>query len=390
MHTGQYIFYQLTSSLSRHAFQQCVARFNGDRYVKSFPCWQHFLCLCFGQLTFRESLRSIILCLDAHQGKLYNLGLRAPVKLATFSYTNEHRDWRIYEAFAHTLIRTARSLYRNSSPFTEEIDGTFYALDSTTIDLCLSVFQWASFRETKGAVKLHTLLDLRGSIPTFVHISEGTMHDVTILDTLPIERDACYIMDRGYIDYRRLYRIHQASAFFIIRAKQNLRFVRMYSHTVDRSTGIRCDQTIRFYADAAHEKYPEQLRRVKYHDAATNNTYVFLTNNTTLTALQIADLYKHRWDIEQFFKWVKGHLKIRSFWGTSPNAVKTQIWVAVCTYLMVAIVKKRLNIERSMYEILQILSITIFEKTPMNTLFSDFDLRDIETYTQKQLSLLEF
>lgn len=390
MHSGQYIFHQLTRSFSRYTFQQCVDRYNGDRYVKSFPCWQQFLCLCFGQLTFRESLRSIALCLNVHERKLYNLGLHAPIRRSTLADANELRNWRIYAAFAQTLITTARTLYSREQPFLDDLNGTFYALDSTTIDLCLSVFTWASFRETKSAVKLHTLLDLRGSIPTFVHISEGTMHDVTILDTIPIERDACYVMDRGYIDYRRLYTIHQAHASFIIRAKQNLRFVRMYSHPIDRSTGILCDQTICFAIPTAREKYPEQLRRVKYRDAKTNNTYVFLTNNTALTALQIADLYKHRWDIEQFFKWIKGHLKIHVFWGTSPNAVKTQIWVAICTYLMVAIMKKQLNIDRSMYEILQILSITIFEKTPMDTLFSEFDLDTIETYTQKQLSLLDF
>lgn len=390
MHTGHYVFHQLTRSLSRYVFQECVDRYRGDHYIKSFPCWQQFLCLCFGQLTFRESLSSLVLCINAHAKKLYNLGLPASIKRSTLAYANEQRDWRIYEAFGHQLIQKARALYCTDTPFLEKISGTFYALDSTTIDLCLSVFQWASFRETKGAVKLHTLLDLRGSIPTFVHISEGTMHDVTILDTLLIERDACYVMDRGYIDYRRLYTIHQAHASFIIRAKQNLRCDRVYSRPVDRSTGVLCDQTIRFAIWSARTKYPENLRRVKYRDATTNNTYVFLTNNSELTALQIADLYKHRWDIEQFFKWIKGHLKIQRFWGTSPNAVKTQIWVAVCTYLMVAIVKKQLNIDWSMYEILQILSITIFEKTSMDTLFAEFNLHAIERTNQNQLSLLEF
>lgn len=390
MHAGHYVFHQLTGVLSRYAFQQCVDRYRGDHSVKSFPCWQQFLCLCFGQLTFRESLRSIVLCLHTHRQKLYNLGMRTTVKRATLAYTNEHRDFRIYEAFGHILLKKARALYATDMPFMEEINGTFYALDSTTIDLCLSVFPWAHFRETKGAVKLHTLLDLRGSIPTFVHISDGKMHDVTILDALPIEPGACYIMDRGYIDYRRLYALHQANAFFVIRAKQNLRFVRLYSHPVDRLTGILCDQTIRFQMSATQQKYPEPLRRVKYRDKETQGSYVFLTNNALLTAPQIADLYKHRWDIEQFFKWIKGHLKIQHFWGTSSNAVKTQIWVAVCTYLMVAIAKKQLQINRSMYEILQILSITIFEKTPMDTLFSEFDLSDIDAVDQKQLSLFDF
>lgn len=390
MHTGHYVFHQLTRSLSRYLFQQCVDQYHGDHSIKSFPCWQQFLCLCFGQLTFRESLRSIVLCLNAHPKKLYNLGLRSPVTRSTLADANELRDWRIYEAFGHALIQRARSLYRTDAPFLEAIDGTYYALDSTTIDLCLSVFQWAHFRETKGAIKLHTLLDLRGKIPAFIHISDGSVHEVNVLDTLPIEPGACYVMDRGYIDYRRLYALHQAPASFIIRAKRNLRFVRLYSHPVDPTTGVRCDQTIRLLTSTAERKYPEKLRRVKYHDAETNTTYVFLTNNLTLTAAQIADLYKHRWDIEQFFKWIKGHLKISVFWGTSPNAVKTQIWVAICTYLMVAIVKKQLAIDRSMYETLQILSVTVFEKTPMEQLFSSFDLSSNEAYPQQQLPLLGF
>jgi len=287
MYTGPSVFSQLIDSLSRYAFQNCVLQYNGDHYVKSFPCWQQFLCLCFGQLTFRESLRSIVLCLNAHPTKLYHLGLRGAITKSTLAEANEQ--------------------------LLNDIDGTFYALDSTTIDLCLSVFHWAHFRETKGAVKLHTLLDLRGNIPVFVHISDGTVHDVNILDTLPIESGAYYVMDRGYIDYRRLYAIHQANAFFIIRAKQNLCFVRLYSHPTNRHTGILCDQIIRFHSDAAQEKYPEKLRRVKYRDATTKNTYVYLTNNMTISALQIADIYKHRWGIEQFFKWIKGHLKSGSF-----------------------------------------------------------------------------
>ena len=390
MHTGQYVFHQLASTLSRFQFNQCVERYDGDQYVKSFPCWQQFLCLCFGQLTFRESLRSIVLCLNAHPRKLYNMGLKDRVRRSTLADANEQRDWRIYETFAHKLIERARTLYGKDSPFQEEISGTFYALDSTTIDLCLSVFNWASFRETKAAVKLHTLLDLCGSIPTFIHVSDGKMHDVKILDVLSFEPGACYIMDRGYVDYARLYRIHCAQAFFITRAKDSATFTRVYSHSVDRTTGVMCDQIISMKTYTARKNYPDKLRRVKYRDAVTGNVYVFLTNNRELTALQIAELYKHRWDIEQFFKWMKGHLKIRTFWGTSPNAVKTQIWVAVCTYLMVAIVRKKLHIDRSMYEILQILSVTMFEKTPMDTLFSEFNLDDIEPEVQKQLTLLDY
>lgn len=316
MYTGASVFSQLIESLSRYAFQSCVIRYSGDHYIKSFPCWQQFLCLCFGQLTFRESLRSIVLCLNAHPTKLYHLGLRGAIRKSTLAEANEQRDWRIYEAFGHFLIKKARLLYCTDTPFLDDLNGVFYALDSTTIDLCLSVFRWAYFRETKGAVKLHTLLDLRGNIPVFVHISNGTVHDVNVLDTLPIEPSACYVMDRGYIDYRRLYAIHQSHASFIIRAKKNLRFIRLYSHAVDRTSGICCDQTIRFALDATREEYPENLRRVKYHDAETDATYVYLTNNTELTAPQIADLYKHRWNIEQFFRWIKGHLKIRRFWGT--------------------------------------------------------------------------
>jgi len=300
MHSGQYVFHQLASTLSRFQFNECVKRFSGDQYVKSFPCWQQFLCLCFGQLTFRESLRSIVLCLNAHPSKLYNLGLSGCVKRSTLADANEQRDWRIYETFAHKLIERARILYGKDVPFEEEITGTFYALDSTTIDLCLTVFNWASFRETKAAVKLHTLLDLRGSIPTFIHVSDGKMHDVKILDVLSFEPGACYIMDRGYVDYTRLYRVHCAQAFFITRAKDSAVFTRLYSHAVDRTTGVICDQTVRMETYTARRKYPDTLRRVKYRDVVTGNTYVFLTNNRELTALQIAELYKHRWDIEQF------------------------------------------------------------------------------------------
>lgn len=371
MRTGRYVFHQLTSSLSRYRFQQCVTAYRGDHYVKSFPCWQQFLCLAFGQLTFRESLRSIVLCLNAHPEKLHHLGFSAPTKRATLADANEQRDWRIYEAFGLALIAHARKLTWSDGTFLDALDGTFYAFDATVVDLCLSVFQWAHFRETKGAVKLHTLLDLRGKIPAFVHITDGSVHEVNTLDILPVEPGACYIMDRGYTDFRRLYSLHQQHASFILRAKKNLQFTRVYSHPVDRSIGFRCDQTIQFRDRASEEKYPEKLRRVKYHDAETGHTYVFLTNNFTLAALHIAELYKRRWDIEQFFRWIKGHLRIRVFWGTSPNAVKTQIWSAICTYLMVAIVKHHLHINRSMYEILQILSTTAFEKMSIETLFSD-------------------
>lgn len=378
MHAGSYVFRQITSVLSRHTFQQCVDAYQGDRFVKSFPCWQQFLCLCFGQLTFRESARSIVLCLNAHPKKLYHLGFTSPVVRTTLLLANEQRDWRIYEAFAQTLIKRARILYQDDRSFLDGLSGTFYALDSTTIDLCLSVFTWAHFREHKAAVKAHTLLDLRGNLPTFMHITDGTVHDVNILDVLPIEPGACYTIDRGYLDFQRLHAIHKKGGFFITRAKRNTQWKRLYSRPVDRSTGLRCDQTIRLTGVKADKHYPDLLRRVKFYDAETKNTYVFLTNNFTLTAQQIADLYKQRWQIELFFKWIKGHLKIKVFWGESENAVRTQIWVAMCTYLAVAILKKQCRIDRSMYEILQILSTTAFEKIGLQELFLKTDLQNPE------------
>lgn len=377
MHEGHYVFQQLMNSLSRYTFQKCVNTYKGDHFVKSFPCWQQFLCLCFGQLTFRESTRSIVLCLNAHPKKLFHLGFTTPIVRTTLQHANEHRHWKIYEAFAQTLIKRARKLYQNDAPFIDTLKGTFYALDSTTIDLCLSTFFWAHFRKHKGAIKAHTLLDLQGNIPTFMHITDGLVHDVNVLDILPIESGACYIIDRGYFDFGRLYTIVQQQAFFITRAKSNTKWTRLYSHPVDKSGGIRCDQTIHFTGAKAH-LYPDKLRRIKYYDEETGNVYVFLTNNFTLTAQQITDVYKQRWQIELFFKWIKGHLKIKVFWGESENAVRTQIWVAVCTYLMVAIMKKQCHIERSMYEILQILSTTVFEKIGLLELFSKTDLHITE------------
>ena len=378
MHAGSYVFRQITSVLSRHTFQQCVDAYHGDRFVKSFPCWQQFLCLCFGQLTFRESNRSIVLCLNAHSKKLFHLGFASPIVRTTLLLANERRDWRIYEAFAQTLIKRARVLYQDDDSFLEGLDGTFYAFDSTTIDLCLSVFPWAHFREHKAAVKAHTLLDLRGNLPTFIYITDGTVHDVNALDVLPIEPGACYIFDRGYLDFRRLHAIHEKGAFFITRMKRNTQWKRLYSRPVDRLHGLRCDQTIRLTGYKAAEYYPENLRRVKYYDAETQNPYVFLANHFTLTAQQVADLYKQRWQVELFFKWIKGHLKIKVFWGESENAVRTQIWVAVCTYLMVAIIRKQCRIERSMYDILQILSTSVFEKIGLQELFSKTDLQITE------------
>ena len=379
MHNGSYVFRQITGILSRHDFEQCVETYQGDRFVKSFPCWQQFLCLVFGQLTFRESSRSIVLCLNAHPKKLYHLGFAATIKLSTLYHANEQRDWHIYEAFAQTLIRRARSLYANDCSFPDGLDGTFYAFDSTTIDLCLAVFTWAHFREHKGAVKAHVLLDLRGNLPVFVHITDGTVHDVNALDVLPIESGACYIMDRGYIDFRRLHDIHEQGAFFITRMKSNTQYRRLYSRPVDKTKGLRCDQTIRLTGIKAKKDYPDLLRRVKFYDSETKNMYDFLTNNFALTALQIAGLYRRRWQIELFFKWIKQHLKIKVFWGESENAVRTQIWVAVCTYLAVAILKKECRIEQSMYDILQILSTSTFEKIGLQEMFSKTELQTSES-----------
>lgn len=390
MNSGQYVFYQLVNSLSKYSFDQYVDQYHGDHRIRSFLCWQQFLCLSFGQLTSRESLRSIVLCLNSHSKKLYHLGFTSPVKLSTLSYTNENRDWRIYQAFGYHLIRKARKLCCNDKIFLNDLKGTFYALDSTTIDLCLSVFKWAHFRKYKGAVKIHSLLDLRGGIPAFIHITDGTVHDVNILDQLEIEPGSCYIMDRGYIDYARLYAINKDQGFFIVRAKRNIGFKRIYSHKVDKTIGLRCDQSVHFTSYYAIKNYPEKLRRIKYYDSDTGKTYVFLTNNFDLKAIQVAGLYKCRWEIELFFKWIKGHLNIKVFWGESANAVKTQIWVAICTYLMVAIVKKRLNIDHSMYEILQILSVNMFERISLEKLFSNDYLSDFLPPDENQARLPGF
>lgn len=375
MHSGHYVFRQLTNILSRYSFQQCVDRYQGDRYVKSFPCWQQFLCLCFGQLTARGSIRSIVLCLNAHPKKLHHLGFTDAIKLSTFCDANEQRHWKIYEAFGQMLIKRASILCSNDPFLLEGLTGKFYALDSTTVDLCLSVFHWAHFREYKGAVKAHVLLDLHGSIPTFIHITNGTVHDVNILDLIEVEAGAFYVVDRGYFDYKRLHRIHEKQAFFITRMKSNTKWKRLYSHAIDTSTGLRCDQTIRLIGVKADQCYSDLVRRVKFYDKETGNTYNFFTNNFSLTALQIAMLYKHRWQIELFFKWIKGHLNITVFWGQSENAVRTQIWAAICNYLMVAITKKSLSIDRSMYEILQILSTSLYEKIGLQELFSQAELQ---------------
>lgn len=388
MNSGKTVFSQLMEFLPIHEFRKCVAQYNGNYKVKSFTCWDQFLCMAFAQLTYRESLRDIQACLRGTRHKLYHMGIRGNVSRNTLANANKIRDWRIYSDFAQVLIRKARRLYSNES-FGVELDQTVYALDSTTIDLCLSLFPWAIFRKRKGAVKLHTLLDLRGSIPNVVIITHGRIHDVTILERLIIEAGAIYIMDRGYIDFARLYAIHQTSGFFVIRAKRNFNFRRLYSHAIDKPTGIQCDQTIvpqNFYAQ---KNYPEKLRRIRYLDVNTNKRLVFLTNNFTLPAKTIAELYRCRWQVELFFKWIKQHLRIKAFYGTSENAIKTQISIAISIYVLVAIVKKELKLDHSLYTILQILSVTLFEKEPTLQVLTNNDYMNPNPVTSNQLNLFE-
>lgn len=389
MFTGQFVFAQLTDFLPRYEFNQCVSRYRGNYKVKDLPCRKQFLAMFFGQLTHRESLRDTVTCLQAHQSKLYHLGFGSRVSRSTLSDANERRDYRIYQDFAQVLIQRARRLYLDDNDFCVEIANTVYALDATTIDLCLSVFWWAPFRRTKAAIKLHTLMDLRGNLPTFIRITDGLTHEVAMLDEIEFERRAFYLMDRAYLSLKRLLTLDQTGAYFVIRERRNLQLKRVYSSKVDKHTGLRCDQTVRFEHFRSYRDYPKHLRRIKYVDKEQGKTYVFLTNNFEITALQVAELYKQRWQIELFFKWIKQHLKIKSFWGETENAVKTQIWIAVCTYLTVAIIKKELKIERNLYEILQILSVSVFDKTPLNQLLKNYELQIEEGAISKQLNLFD-
>ena len=389
MNVGQTVFAQLLEFIPSYEFQLCVDRYQGNRYVKDFSCWDQFLCLVFAQLTARTSLRDIETCLRAQQPKLYHMGFRGRVSRATLADANEARDWRIYRDFAQVLIGIARDLYRDES-FGMELSQTVYAFDSTTVDLCLSLFPWAQFRRRKSAVKLHTLLDVRGSIPTNVYVTGGQVHDVNLLDQLLLEVGAFYLMDRGYVDFARLYVFTQACAFFITRAKKNLQFYLRTSRPVDRSTGVRCDQIIRLTGIRTAQRYPDTLRRIVYFDAEKESRLTFLTNNFSLLPLTIAQLYRARWQVELFFRWIKQHLYIKAFYGTSANAVKTQVWVALSVYVLVAIVKKQLGLDQSLYQTLQILSVTIFEKIPISQGF--FNVAD-ETESMKlakQLNLFEF
>jgi len=388
MNQDKTVFSQVMDYLPMHEFRRCVNRYRGNYQVKSFSCWDQYLCMAFAQLTYRESLRDIETCLRSIPNKLYHMGFRGKVSRSTLAEANESRDWRIYADFSQVLIHQARSLY-SKEDFGVELEETVYALDSTTIDLCLSLFPWAKFRKHKGAIKLHTLLDLRGSIPTFIRVTDGLVHDVNILDELIPEPGCFYIMDRGYLDYTRLYLLHLFHAYFIIRSKSNLQFRRLYSHPVDKSTGLRCDQTIVLSGINSAEYYPDKLRRVRFFDEETDKNLTFLSNNFILPASTIAQLYKCRWQIELFFKWIKQHLRIKSFYGTSENAVKTQAWIAISIYVLVAIMKKRLNSDMSLYTFLQVLSVTAFEKIPIYQLLTEFDYTTQEDLCSKQLQLFE-
>ena len=388
MNSGKTVLAQLMDFLPTYEFHQCVERYGGAYKVKTFSCWDQYLSMAFAQLTYRESLRDIEACLRAAEPKLYHMGIRGRVSRNTLANANQVRDWRIYEDFAQILIGRARKLYVHDS-FGVDLGHTVYALDSTTIDLCLSLFPWAKFRRRKGAVKLHTLLDLRGSIPTVIIVTHGKVHDVNILDQIGMEPGAFYVMDRGYLDFARLHRIHASGAFFVTRAKRNFRFIRIYSQNPDKSAGVQCDQIVvpeNFYAK---KDYPSKLRRIRYYDAENNAHLVFLTNNLTLPARTIADLYRCRWRVELFFKWIKQHLRIKAFYGTTENAVKTQVWIAISVYVLVAIVRKILKLDQSLYTILQILSVTLFEKTSILQAFSRVECEKRDGNVGKQLSLFE-
>ena len=389
MHSGRIIFSQLMSFLPKHEFNKCVHRYRGEHHIRSFSCFDQFLCMAFAQLTYRESLRDIETCLRAMQPKLYHAGFRGQVSRSTLADANEKRDWRIYADFAHVLIGIARELYA-SEDFGLQITQAAYALDSTTIDLCLSLFPWASFREQKGAIKLHTEMDLRGSIPCVIRITHGKVHDVTFLDQLVLEPAAFYVMDRGYIDFARLYRFTQNMAFFVTRAKTNLDYIRRSSHSVDPGTGLRSDQTILLRSPKTSQLYPDPLRRISFFDIQNHRRLIFLTNNFVLPALTIALLFKRRWKIELFFKWIKQNLRIKAFYGTSENAVKTQIWIAISVYVLTAIIKKKLRIDRTLNEILQVLSITLFENDELLPLLTNFHLQDQQEDSCNQLTLFNF
>jgi hypothetical protein len=389
MHEGRLVFSQLMDHAPMHEFRRCVARYEADYRLRSFSCWDQFLCMAFAQLTFRESLRDIEACLRAAPSRLYHMGIRGPVARSTLADANERRDWRVYADFAQQLIGIARALYAHDS-FGVELEQTVYALDSTTIDLCLSLCPWAPFHHQRGAIKVHTLLDLSGNIPSFIRITHGRVSDASTMDEIAYEAGSFYVMDRAYVDFKRLHRIHQSGAFFVTRSWKNTQFTRVHSTPVDRATGLHCDQTIRFSGAHSGDDYPDRARRIRYTDRETSKRLVFLTNHFALPALTIAQLYRSRWRIETFFKWIKQHLRIKAFYGYSENAVKTQIWIAVAVYVLVAIVRKRLGLEVSLYNFLQVLSIGLFEKTPILQAFQHLNASNEPSEAPNQLNLFDF
>ena len=389
MNQGKYVFAQLAGLISHKSFQTCVSRYDGEYKVKHFSCWRQFLCMAFGQLTHRESLSDTMICLRANAVKLYHLGIGEIVSKSTLSTANEKRYWKIFADLAMLLIAETKSLYVGQSDLEVELDSNVFAIDATVIDVCLSAFWWATFRSTKGGIKVHTQLDLKSSIPEFIYITPASVHEVNVLDMITFLPDSFYVLDRGYIDFARLYHIHRSDAFFIIRAKDNLNFRRIKSHPVNKSKGVWVDQTIRLNGYYTAKDYPSKLRRIKFYDRENNRMLIFLTNNFQLAATDVAQLYKHRWKIELFFKWIKQHLKIKSFWGRTENAVKTQIWIAIATYTLVAIAKKKFNLQQSLYEILQILSISIFDRSPVNQLFQTSTKQTFKERISNQLNIFE-
>ena len=389
MYQGKYVFAQITEFLPRRVFDGIVQKYSGNKRTRSFTCWNQLLCMVFGQLTNRDSLRDLVVALDAHKAKSYHLGLGSSVNLPTLARANIRRSYRIYEEFAYHLIDYARRVC-TCSDFEVKVDGNVYAFDSTTIDLCLSLFWWAEFRRAKGGVKMHTLYDVKTQIPSFIYISTASVNDVNAMDFIPYERGSYYIFDRGYNDFERLYRIQMLEANFVLRAKDNLKFSRMYSNKVDKNNGVKCDQVGTFTNQTSYNRYPEKLRRIKYYDIETNVEFVFLTNNFELSAYEIAILYKNRWQVELFFKWIKQHLKVKNFWGYTPNAVKTQLYCAIISYCLVAIIGKELKIDRSTYEILQIIGISLLDKTPVKELLTNNDYKNVNELNYKQLSLSLF
>jgi hypothetical protein len=390
MNLGKYVFAQIMEYLPRHDFDLCVAQFQGERYAKVFSCRDQFLAMVFGQLSYRESLRDVVACLSCHKSKTYHLGFRSLATLSTLARANEKRDWRIYRDTAKILMDKAQKLYHNEPSIASDLEGACYVIDSSSIELCLSLFPWAPYVTTKAAVKLHTVMDLRGSIPTFFNMTSGRVNDLNFLDMISFDSGAFYVMDRAYIDFGRLHKIHKAGSFFVTRTRSDVLIERRYSKPVDRSLGVVCDQTIFLSGTLAGGRYPDTLRRIKYKDPETGKVYVFLTNNFNVSALSIALLYKNRWQIELFFKWIKQHLKIKAFWGHSENALKTQICIALCTYLMVAILKKTLGLKQNLYEILQILSVSLFDKSTLVELFSNTEIQIPDDGPQERLPLLDF